>query len=352
MKALVGGVVVALLVAFGLSIFGGGRSCVPGAGVSTVEIDPSNLPNGLAGYGREQLLNAALIMRSGQALDVDARGQTIAVMTAMGESSLRVLEHGDEAGPDSLGLFQQRDSWGSRGDRLDPQKSAQLFYERLVQVSGWAEMEPTLAAHKVQRNADPFHYRRFWDAAQQVVTALGGLPAGELSGASCGAGSNGPIRLPIDGPYGITDKFGYRGDIGVGTNPFHAGIDFANMPGGSCGKPVFAAAGGQVTSASNGYLSVQHPDHYTVIYMHMPASTYKVRAGDTVRPGQQLGEIGTEGQSTGCHLHLAVTTTGTTNQQIASIPQSTARPGYIDPAEFYRLFGVDVCPSDRCSYAN
>ena len=47
------------------------------------------------------------------------------------ESSLRNVDHGDTAGPDSRGLFQQRDGWGPLDVRMDPAGAAGLFYAAL-----------------------------------------------------------------------------------------------------------------------------------------------------------------------------------------------------------------------------
>ena len=44
---------------------------------------------------------SATIIQAGADLGLGVRDQTIGVMTAMGESSLQILEHGDSAGPDS-----------------------------------------------------------------------------------------------------------------------------------------------------------------------------------------------------------------------------------------------------------
>ena len=78
------------------------------------------------GYSIEQLQNAAAIMGAGKALDLSVKGQMISVMVSLGESGLRVLDYGDGPGPDSRGLFQQRDNgaWGSYADRMDPTISA------------------------------------------------------------------------------------------------------------------------------------------------------------------------------------------------------------------------------------
>ncbi|GAC71034.1 tape measure protein [Gordonia soli] len=66
---------------------------------------------------------------------------------------------------DSVGLFQQRDSWGSTADRMDPHKSAALFYNALKQVGGWESMDMGAAAQAVQRSAFPDRY------AQKIARA-------------------------------------------------------------------------------------------------------------------------------------------------------------------------------------
>jgi len=122
----------------------------------------------------DQLANAASIVAAGKAMGLSVRDQTIGVMTAMGESSLTVVDHGDVAGPDSRGLFQQRanGAWGSLADRMDPTVSATHFFAALTQVSGRDAMAPTQVAHAVQRNADPLHYAKYWDAAVSIVARV------------------------------------------------------------------------------------------------------------------------------------------------------------------------------------
>lgn len=137
---------------------------------------------GIAGYSGEQLQNAAQIMAAAKALGLDTRAEIIGVMTAMGESSLRVLDRGDAVGPDSRGLFQQRDNgrWGSYEDRMNPFISATNFFKALQKVDGWQNMPPSIAAHRVQVNADPYHYEPYIEPATQVVAGLSGLNPGEI----------------------------------------------------------------------------------------------------------------------------------------------------------------------------
>ena len=139
----------------------------------------TTLPASVGPFHGEQIINAAQIIIAGNDLGVDAHGQVLAVMTAIGESTLIAVDHGDAAGPDSRGLFQQRanGAWGSYSDRMDPRTAATSFFRALLQVPGWESMDPTLAAHRVQGNADPSHYTPYFSAAVQLVAALGGDPS-------------------------------------------------------------------------------------------------------------------------------------------------------------------------------
>lgn len=144
---------------------------------------PASLPV-LPGLSAEQVANAAAIIRAGQGMGLSLRDQAIGVMTALGESSLRVLDHGDRAGPDSRGLFQQRDNgaWGTLAQRMDPTASAQSFFRGLTGIEGRDAMAPTLVAHRVQRNADPQHYARWWDQAVDVVARVTGSTRAQVAG--------------------------------------------------------------------------------------------------------------------------------------------------------------------------
>ena len=93
-------------------------------------------------------------------------------MTAIGESSLRNVNYGDTAGPDSRGIFQQRSNYGALANRMDPYTAARAFFLRMQGIVDWPDKAPTVVAHTVQRNADPDYYTQYWDRAVTVVTAL------------------------------------------------------------------------------------------------------------------------------------------------------------------------------------
>lgn len=130
----------------------------------------------VAGFCQDQLVNAAHIINAARDQGIGTHTQAVGVMTAIGETGLHNLDYGDAAGPDSRGLFQQRDNgaWGTLADRMDPYTAARHFFEKLTSLDGWQTMTPTEAAHAVQVNADPGYYEQFWPEAQRIVAALTG----------------------------------------------------------------------------------------------------------------------------------------------------------------------------------
>lgn len=160
----------ALLVCLLLAVVGA-LLAIAAVHIDTRPVAVSTAPAGPE-YTNAQMENAAAVIAAGRVDHVPERGIEIAVMTAMGESSLLNLEHGDEAGPDSVGLFQQRDVWGPRAVRLDPVASAHRFYTQLLAIPNWDQRTPTEAAHAVQINADPDHYTPYWERAVALVRAI------------------------------------------------------------------------------------------------------------------------------------------------------------------------------------
>ena len=119
----------------------------------------------------ERLTNAQSIVSVGVSMGVPARGEIIAVATAIMESRLVNLSGGDR---DSVGLFQQRPSqgWGTPEQLHTPTYAAAAFYTRLLQVPGWQDVALTDAAQAVQRSAYPDAYAQWEQSATVIVAAL------------------------------------------------------------------------------------------------------------------------------------------------------------------------------------
>jgi cell wall-associated NlpC family hydrolase len=162
----------------------------------------------------EQLANAATIVDVVARRGLPARAAVIAVATAYQESLLRNVAHGDAAGPDSAGLFQQRPSagWGTRAQVLNPVYAAGGFLDRLVRVPGWASIPLTQAAQKVQNSALPTAYARWEGLAAGVVAQLWPAAAAgwDSTAAVCpGAGGAGGSRA--EGTTRLPDGFEITG---------------------------------------------------------------------------------------------------------------------------------------------
>jgi hypothetical protein len=143
------------------------------------------------GYGPPQLAIAATIITVGQGKAVDQHGQQVAVMVAMGESSLQNLDHGDAVDNTTIGVFQQGASYGTRAQRLDVATAAGAFYDRMLAVSGWDQMDPSLLGHTVEVNQDANHYTPYWTPAGDVLQALSG-------------GSDASCQVPADAKAAAT----------------------------------------------------------------------------------------------------------------------------------------------------
>jgi len=149
----------------------------------------------------DQAENAATIVSVAGQRALPARAVTIALATAMQESKLHNLDHGDR---DSLGLFQQRPSqgWGTAEQVQDPVYAAGAFYDQLVKVAGYQELEITEAAQQVQRSAYPAAYADHEGDARALASALTGNSPATFACSLRPAG----VDEQAEGADGLTDR--------------------------------------------------------------------------------------------------------------------------------------------------
>lgn len=151
-------------------------------------------------------------------------------------------------------------------------------------------------------------------ATAQVSTGMGGSTL--LGGAGVAAGTTGGVALPASGTF--TSGFGPR----WGT--FHDGIDIA----APIGTPIYAVMDGVVVNSgpASGYgnwIQIKHDDGSLSEYGHMPANMLYVKVGERVTAGQHIAGMGSEGQSTGSHLHFEIKPDGSTS--VDPVPWFAAR---------------------------
>lgn len=119
------------------------------------------------------------------------------------------------------------------------------------------------------------------------------------------------LMVPNSRPVAVasTSGFGFRSDPFTGRSALHTGLDFP----ADVGTPIVAAAGGVVItaeyhSAYGNMIDLDHGNGLVTRYAH--ASKLMVKAGDIVRRGQLIAQVGSTGRSTGPHLHFEVLVSG------------------------------------------
>jgi murein DD-endopeptidase MepM/ murein hydrolase activator NlpD len=118
----------------------------------------------------------------------------------------------------------------------------------------------------------------------------------------------------------ISDVFGSERVFNNKTSSPHLGLDF-RVPSGT---PVAAMNDGTVLLArplfyEGNFVVIDHGQGLLTLYLHL--SEFKVKEGERVKRGQQIGLSGGTGRATGPHLHVAVRWQGM----------------YLDPARLMQL---------------
>ena len=123
----------------------------------------------------------------------------------------------------------------------------------------------------------------------------------------------------LPSPGAITSWFGPRLHPILGYTRMHNGVDF------NCwtGDPIRSATDGIVIMAQyyGGYgytIIVQHANSLSTLYAHL--SAFNSQVNDYVVAGQQIGECGTTGLSTGPHLHFEVRQSGAPVNPLPYLP--------------------------------
>ena len=117
-----------------------------------------------------------------------------------------------------------------------------------------------------------------------------------------------PSMLPVEGGW-YSSNYGWRIDPFNSMRTFHEGMDFM----AEIGTPAHAAAGGVVIFSDfhpqyGNMIEIDHGNGMVTRYAHL--SRRKVKAGDVVLSGGEIGQVGNTGRSTGPHLHFEVRQNG------------------------------------------
>ena len=107
----------------------------------------------------------------------------------------------------------------------------------------------------------------------------------------------------------VTSGFGFRTNPFTGLSQMHEGLDISNRSG----TVVIASGSGMIsdtgTDLSHGkFVVISHGFGMTSRYNHL--NKVLVKAGQKVKRGDKIGEVGLTGRTTGPHLHYEVRVNG------------------------------------------
>lgn len=136
----------------------------------------------------------------------------------------------------------------------------------------------------------------------QQPSSSGGAGASKVTG-------SGTYTHPCPGYTRISSKFGPRKAPTAGASTYHKGVDLA----APTGTPIYASASGTVISAkysgnAGNMIVINHGNGVVTKYEH--CSKMYVKSGQKVSRGQNIGAVGSTGNSTGPHLHYQVEVNG------------------------------------------
>lgn len=122
---------------------------------------------------------------------------------------------------------------------------------------------------------------------------------------------DGPFQYPLTDYLHLSSRYGARRSYNGGPyRTYHEGVDFAAYGG----TPVYASAAGTVVLAEmlyvrGGAVIIDHGLGIFSGYYHM--SAVHAAPGQQLQAGDLVGEVGSEGLSTGNHLHWDLLAAGT-----------------------------------------
>lgn len=177
------------------------------------------------------------------------------------------------------------------------------------------EMEDTLKAQEQAIQAEIEAQRRAEEEARRAAAAAAAAKKQQGSSSNSGSSaSTAPVAsAPASGgmfqrPASGRLSQGWGPASGANGYSFHNALDIA----GPVGTPIYAAQTGTVLRAGWGgaygnHVMIAHVINgqvWTTVYAHM--SSVSVSAGQRVSQGQNLGGMGSTGNSTGSHLHFEI----------------------------------------------
>lgn len=187
---------------------------------------------------------------------------------------------------------------------------------------------PSVVSHTVRAGETLWRISRAYGADLEELMAVNALHESALIQAGQVLVIPAPTRLPSAARSSTMLRWPLRGSIRSGFGPrgkrHHDGIDID----GQKGDPIRAAADGEVAMARSwgAYgktVVLDHGGGVHTLYAH--ASRVLVNAGEQVRAGQTIAEVGRSGNATGTHLHFELQRNGKPIDPMKHLPPKTTR---------------------------
>lgn len=258
----------------------------------------------MADWTADQRANASTIIQVGTQLGASTRDIQIALMAAMQESELRNLSYGDR---DSVGLFQQRNAWGTFAQRTNPAEAARMFFtgghagqRGLLSFADRDHMGLAQAAQAVQVSAYPDAYAKWQNDAESLLGGLGhGSTAGTL-GAVPGLDTLTQTPKPPVPPADATQSLAAVTADSTGLDPFQGtGAPDENS---TLGAVQFSgnSGAGFLDQTDDGALPVAAATNNLMSDTHLPTlESYGLRAPGSLGMGDPGGVA--DATDTGAH---------------------------------------------------
>ncbi|QAA34122.1 hypothetical protein C1I91_22205 [Clostridium manihotivorum] len=191
-------------------------------------------------------------------------------------------------------LMQQRDDNKQKYDELSSLRNQQNSI-----ISSLSDTEKKIAAKVADLEEDNESLQKQLDSTFNSINN---------EKADDGVASNGQaFNKPASGP--ITDDYGPRTNPVTGLKGFHTGVDI----GAPLGAPIKASKSGTVVrvelnSIYGHMVIIDHGNGYQTMYGHM--KIVYVQVGQKVTQSTVIALVGSEGRSTGPHVHFEIRVNG------------------------------------------
>lgn len=209
-----------------------------------------------------------------------------------------------------------------------------LFYTALSAINedgGTAKNEEITQAVKLVPGLTDHQRAYLWQAAYGKESTKSN-PWGAASVTKYESGKDKAVN-PVEGGT-LSSSFGPRSAPKAGASTWHKAVDIA----AAAGTPVRATLPGKIVAVNRsgwggGYgvsVRVEHADGVVTEYHHMQeGSVDGLNVGDEVEAGQQIGKVGSTGNSTGPHLDLQAWKDGKIVDPLTVIPGYGEASGYV-----------------------